>query len=217
MEDDDETPGTSRSSRPSPAKMSKTSSWVTLGFFLGAATVWAYLTHQEKIAPAAPVALKEWPTAAKLQPSPLTTIEALFEAYGTAAVWENNVTQVAMWRPDTKEYSEFYEVRRVGEELYFRSIPRLTHMLIQHGKLPSNEVPLKFTETEAQYKEWLESTRFEKSDEPSLQPSLLGPAVIEPGEKMPRPTAPKPKSRPPAMPVPEIVDKDGNKIPVNPN
>src|SRR5258708_482017 len=104
MDDDDEP----RKDYPlSPSKMSKTPSWVMLGFFLGAAFVWGFKHETEKPAPAAPVTLTEWPRAVRVAPSPLTTIEAVFANWGNHAVWQDNFTEVAMWRSDTGGYTEF--------------------------------------------------------------------------------------------------------------
>jgi hypothetical protein len=207
----DEPDEVSRDEEPAPPKMSKTSSWVMLGFVIGAATVWAYLGQTEKAASTPPVTLKAWPQAPRAEPSSLTVIEALFARYGDDAVWDKNTTEVAMWTAATREFSEFYEVRRVGGELYFRSIPKLTRMPIRHGKPPADDVPLRFTESEDQYREWLEHGRFERAEE-SLQPTLLGPALIPAGE-MPKPQTPK---QTPVMPPAPELEKPKVDIPPKP-
>lgn len=150
----------------SPSKMSKTPSWVMLGFLLGAAFVWAFKRDVAKPAGPSPVALAEWPKAVTVPPSPLTTIEGVFAEWKDNAVWENNLTEVALWRSETRAYSEFYEVRRVGEALYFRSIPRLTHLIVRSGTPLPNDAPLQFTESEKHYREWVEQGRA-KSEDPS--------------------------------------------------
>lgn len=154
----------------SPAKMSKTPSWVMLGFLLGAAFVWGFKRDTAKPAAAAPVTLTEWPKAVKLAPSPLTTIEALFAEWGDNAVWEEARTEVAMWRSETGTYSEFYEVRKIGGELFFRSIPKLTRRIVRSGTPLPASAPLQFTESERHYREWLEQGR-EKSVTEPLVPS----------------------------------------------
>ena len=158
----------------SPARMSKTPSWVILGFLMGAAFVWGYKRDAEKSVPVAPAIPVEWPKALTLAPSPLTTIEAVFDEWKEHAVWENNLSEVAMWRSETGAYSEFYEVRRVNETLYFRSIPRLTRRIVRSGTpLPSN-APLQFTESEAHYLAWLEQGRVKSLGEPLVPPRPSG-------------------------------------------
>ena len=138
---------------PSASRLSKTPSWVTLGFVLGAFFVWA-LPHAER--PAAPAA----PTlTVELQRPKTTDIEAVFAEWGRFAMWENDLTEVALWDVDKKSYTLCYEVLRSGEALYFRSIPRLTRPVLSHGL--AGPMPLQFTETEAMRREWLEHGRFE--------------------------------------------------------
>lgn len=201
---------------PKAEPLSKASSWMTLGFLFGAATVWAYLSHQEKPVSSAPPTLSEWPVKKQLDRAPLTRIEAVFATYKDLAVWDKNTTEVAMWREGTRDESEWewYEVRRVGEDFYFRSIlhPSKNRLLITHGKPLGNEVPLRFTETEAQYQEWFEHGRFEKSEEASLQPTILGPAMVPAGETLPRPKGQKQKVSPPADPAPPLIDRPKGEI-----
>ncbi len=203
MEDDE--PENRR--RRSPPPMSKTPSWVMLGFLLGAAFVWAFQRGREKPAAAAPGLLTSWSKAVSVGPSPLTTIEAVFAEWGGRAVWDNDLTEVALWRTETAAFSEFYEVKRVGEALYFRSIPKLTRPIIRHGPPLPRESPLQFTETEAQYREWFEHGRFERAAEATVQPSLFGPALIPAGEGMPRVQAPKPTPTPVPVPVASEIEK----------
>ncbi len=164
----------------SPAKMSKTPSWVMLGFLLGAAFVWGLQRDTAKPAAAAPVTLTEWPKAVKVAPSPLTTIEALFAEWGDNAVWEEERTEVAMWLSEAGAFSEFYEVRRMKDGLYFRSIPKLSRRLIRSGTpLPSN-APLQFTESEKHYREWLEQGREKNLAEPLLPSRSRGMTPMAP-------------------------------------
>lgn len=158
MDDDNDTEETARPPKPSLAP-----SWVMLGFLLGAATVWLMQRGAEK--PAAAVKLSFTPPAVRVQASPVTTIEAVFAEWGQHVQWDGNLTEVAMWRPETSAYSEFYEVRKVGEELFFRSIPKLTRRLVRHGKPLPDNAPLQFTQSEAQYREWLEHGRDERPPE----------------------------------------------------
>ncbi len=142
----------SESYPPGPARLSRTPSWVMLGFVLGALFVWA-LPRVEKsvLAPAAGPA-----ATVQLARPKLTDIEAVFEAWGRDAVWDNDVTEVALWDVDKRSYSICYEVVRNGENLYFRSIPHLTRPVLTHGL--HGQAPLLFTETEAMRKEWLRQT-----------------------------------------------------------
>jgi hypothetical protein len=165
MDDD----GREKDERPvSPAKLSRTPSWVMLGFVLGALFVWMHPRDPEPAAtpprlaaepaPAEPAALVE----RRIALTTLSTIEAVFESWGDRAVWDHDATEVALWNGGTKSYSEFYEVRRSGGVNYFRSIPKLTRRILSHGKPAPAECPLQFTETEQQYREWREHGRTER-------------------------------------------------------
>lgn len=153
----------------SPAKLSKTPSWVMLGFLLGAAFVWAFKSEPPKPAAmvAAPATPMEWPKAVKLPPSPLTTVEALFAEWGQHAVWEEERTEIAMWRSETGKFSEFYEVRRMAGEYFFRSIPELSRRIVRSGTPLPNHAPLQFTESERHYQEWLRQGRDQSATEAS--------------------------------------------------
>lgn len=143
---DEETP-------QAPAKPSQTPSWVTLGFVLGALFVLAWPRHQAEAPEDRPV-VDAVPTPAKAPEAPkYATIDAVFESYGNYAVWSDDKTEVALWSPQEKKYSDCYEVVRVDGEHYFRPIPALTRPILTHG-IPEN-APLLFTETELQRKEWL--------------------------------------------------------------
>ena len=144
---------------PRPAKrehLSKTPSWIMLGFVLGAACVLAW--PRKVVRPtlvAAPV--REAAPPAK-RPSPPTIERALFfenvfAEWSKYAAWENELTEVAFWSADTKSFSERFEVFRSGERYYFRSIPHFTRPRLTHG-VPENS-PLEFTEPQAARDEWL--------------------------------------------------------------
>lgn len=170
MEDD--LPPPARNYPTSTAKMSKTPSWIMLGFILGAAFV-AALPPLRKKPPAAPPEMRAVPPApstAPREPQPLTTIEAVFADWGRHAVWSDDVTEVALWNSREKAYTDFYEVRRLGGTLYFRSIPQLTRRKLARGK-PLDESPLQFTETEEQYEEWRQFGRRERPSERELRPA----------------------------------------------
>jgi len=159
---DEETEYSERTPQP---KMSMTPSWVMLGFVLGALFVLALPPLKEE---------KPLPRESFLAPAPppqpttprISTIEAVFAEWGELAIWDDNVTEVALWNTGTNRYSEFYEVRRIGADTYFRSIPKLTRRIINHGKPPPLNCPLQFTETEQRYQEWLEHGRTERRSPP---------------------------------------------------
>ncbi|HEX3728489.1 MAG TPA: hypothetical protein VHV47_01705 [Opitutaceae bacterium] len=134
------------------AKPTQTPSWVMLGFVLGALFVLALPRHGAPGRPPAPA-----PAPPPLPPPSLTTIEDVFATWGKYAVWDNDTTEVAMWDSGRKAYADCFEVLRVADVFYFRSIPNLTRPLLEHG-LPDNpNPPLEFTETQAQREEWLKA------------------------------------------------------------
>ncbi len=157
----------------SPAKMSKTPSWVMLGFVLGALFVAALPPLGRKVAPSA-VAESARPvefvkTASTRPAQPISTLEAVFAEWGGYAVWSEDITEVALWSSADRAFTDCYEVRRIGGTNYFRSIPGLTRRVISHG-VPLPESPLRFTETEEQYREWVEHGRTERPVERDLRP-----------------------------------------------
>ena len=141
----------------SPSRLSKTPSWITLGFVLGALFVASLPREAAKFAPERSSAP---PTVVKLERPKLTEIEAVFADWERYAVWDNNVTEVAMWDIEKKNYTIFYEVLRVWDNYYFRSIPRLTRPILTRG-VPEQQSPLQFTETEASRREWIEHGQYE--------------------------------------------------------
>jgi hypothetical protein len=154
----------------SPSKLSKTPSWITLGFVLGALFVWSLPDP-----PPPPPPLKPETTVVKLERPKITEIEAVFAEWNEFAVWKNDLTEVAMWDAAKQSYSQFYEVLRNGEDYYFRSIPALTRPVLTHG-VPEN-APLQYTETEEMRREWMRA-RWEK-------------AFAPPESEPPRPRAPE--------------------------
>lgn len=157
---DDDEPIPEKKSYPTPvSKMSKVPSWISVGFVLGAVFVWGLL----KPKPVPPEVKIVEVVRPQPQETHLTTIEAVFDRWGEHAVWHNDTTEIAYWNPGTEEFSEFYEVRRMNGALYFRSIPKLTRRIIKRGKPLPPECPLRFTETEEQYREWQEHGRYERT------------------------------------------------------
>lgn len=181
---DDDPPPPEKAYPVATAKMSKTPSWIMLGFVLGAAFVAALPPLKRK--PAAPPpdirAVPPPAPAAAREPQPLMTIEAVFADWGRHASWSDDVTEVALWNSRDKDYTDFYEVRRVGGVLYFRSIPKLTRRIVARGKHVA-ESPLQFTETEEQYQEWQQFGRRERPAEGDLRPA---PTTSRAGPDSPR-------------------------------
>ncbi len=203
---DDEHDEPRKTSPLSPEKLSKAPSWVMLGFGLGAAFVWNF--KSASVSPAPAVTLKEWPQAVRVTPSPLTTIEAVFSEWGQYAVWDGNVTEVAMWRAESGGFSEYYEVRRFDETLYFRSLSKLTRLIVRHGT-PLPKSPLQFTETEEQYREWLAHGRVERSDDSPRSPrGMAAPDQV----RLPTPS-PRPVPTPPFDSALLVVEKPKLELP----
>jgi hypothetical protein len=149
MEDD--TPTGSETVRgPSPARLSKTPSWILLGFLIGLLFMWALPGP-----PPAPESAKLPPRTVVLERPKLTDIEAVFPEWDRYAVWEHDMTQIVLWDVEKRNYSICYEVLRNGSDYYYRSIPKLTRPILTHGVVVKN-CPLLFTETEELRKEWLE-------------------------------------------------------------
>ena len=145
---------------PKSAKepLSKTPSWIMLGFVIGcivALTVKRDLDAREKAGSSAATSQPK-SSSAQITAAPpvkpavtqlsLSDMEAIFERWQNKAIWRHELTEVAYWNPTTNQYSEFVEVLRSGEDLYFRTIPRLTRPLIDQDLEPA--VPIRFTELE---------------------------------------------------------------------
>jgi hypothetical protein len=143
------------------SRLSKTPSWITLGFVLGALFVLALPRDEKKTT----VSSSPQVTArlVQLERPKLTEVEAVFDEWERYAVWKNNLTQIALWDTEKRSYSIYYEVLRQNDEHYFRSIPALTRPLITRG-VPA-DAPLQFTETEESRRAWIEHGQFEPRDE----------------------------------------------------
>lgn len=147
--------------RPPRAELSKTPSWVMVGFVLGVLTVLGFQRDRREPVPAGEAAVSLAPAAvpAKAEsqetgeersvtnredrPS-LAVIEAVFDQWGGYALWENEVTEVALWNSVTNDFTDYFEVIRTGSGFYYRSIPRLTRSWTDAK--PPLESPLRFTE-----------------------------------------------------------------------
>lgn len=148
------------SAEPRPPKrdqLSKTPSWIMLGFVLGVAVVLSW--PRKETPPSAPVAAPlpaRRPVFEPSTPPPMARalfFEAVFAEWSKHAVWENELTEVAFFNAETKSFSDRFEVFRSGERFYFRSIPHFTRPLLTHG-VPDDS-PLQFTEPQAARDEWL--------------------------------------------------------------
>jgi hypothetical protein len=144
--EDDEQFARKKSHPPSAAKMSKVPSWISVGFVLGALVGWT--VREPKPVSSEPARVIE---VVKLEPRPnkIATVEAIFEQWRHLAAWrDDDTTEIAIWNPDTNAFSEYYEVRRIGDAFYFRTIPRLTRKLVNYSaELPSS-APIKFAGVE---------------------------------------------------------------------
>lgn len=157
--------------RPGEEPASRAFSWGMTGFLVGAACVYAYLRPRPS-PPVPPAAATVANAAVVLPPRALSTVEAVFAEWGERASWTGNVTEIALWSSAAGAFAEYYEVRRVGGQLYFRSIPALTRRVIRRGK-EEPSCPLVFTETEAEYREWLQHGRTERPAEAApVQPPI---------------------------------------------
>ena len=163
---DDETENDRDPNRqPIPERPSLIPSWVMLGFVIGALFVWLLPRQDSPNTGSAKDSPSKQASAGKLAstsvsqkkapPRRLTDVEAVFAAYGSYAVWDQNRTEIALWNAEKEAYSEFYEVLRDGEILYFRSIPKLTRPLLAHGT--KTDLPLLYTETEEMRQRWIEA------------------------------------------------------------
>jgi hypothetical protein len=132
-----------------PPKPSMAPSWVLLGFGIGVLFIWMLPPSEP------PAAAGLEPAAAPVARSApqIAVIEAVFAEWGSAASWENEVTEVALWSSETGSYSQCFQVIRTGGMYFFRSIPRLTRPVLTRGVRDNS--PLQFTESEAQRAEWI--------------------------------------------------------------
>jgi hypothetical protein len=156
----DETEDVPTAPRP---RLSKTPSWVTLGFILGALFVWT-LPREDKRS-VATLSSQTPVQVVQLERPKLTEVEAVFAEWERFAVWKNNVPQVAMWDTEKRSFSVCYEVLRQNGDFYFRSIPQLTRPVLTRG-VPEN-APLQFAETEESKRAWIEHGQFEPRSEPT--------------------------------------------------
>jgi hypothetical protein len=143
--------------KPPMERLSKVPSWIMLGFVIGgivALTVKREIDLRDRASEASSAAVVPTPVPT---PSPephhagLNVMEDIFEKWQANAIWSHDLTQVAFWDPTTNRYSEYVEVLRNGDDLYFRTLPALTWPLIEDGVSP--DTPLRFAEPESVHAE----------------------------------------------------------------
>jgi hypothetical protein len=131
-------------------------SWILLGFAIGA--LFVLLLRREYLrglvpAESSPVAVSE-PTPETLTARPadpsLSAVEALWDVWGEHAVWDGDVTEIALWNTRTQTFADCFEVVRRGERVYFRVIPRLTRPVLDRGL--GAGAPVQFTAPAARSK-----------------------------------------------------------------
>ncbi len=131
------------------AQPSKVPSWILLGFIIGG--LFVLLLRREYIRSEAPVPAAAGPVPAppamqvveRKPESPLATIEAVWASWGHHAIWEGETTQVALWNVEQGRFSDFFEVVRFGDHVYFRGLTRLTRPVVDRGL--GMQCPLQFT------------------------------------------------------------------------
>jgi hypothetical protein len=133
-----------------------------VGFVLGCVFAYALDRELEKRRPPAPVPPEKTPAAPvppELQPSAMrlsqNEVDAIFRQFAEGAVWENDITEVAVWNPEVKKFSDLVEVMRSGGYFYYRPILQLTRPLISVDPAPG--VLLLYTEPERVREERLKS------------------------------------------------------------
>jgi hypothetical protein len=150
--------------RPIPrSRLSKTPSWITVGFILGVLFMLSLPKQEERPKPDARFE-KPIPTV-RLERPKITEAEAVFADWEHYAVWHDDFTEIGLWDTEKQSYSIFFEVYRRDGVYYFRSIPRLTRPVLKRG-VPQQS-PLQFTETEESRRAWLEHGQFEPQREPA--------------------------------------------------
>jgi len=173
LENDDPLPGQKLPRPPAVKQLSKTPSWIMLGFVIGAAAVLSlprspevvYVPVADESAGPPTALLHQSPfVATPLQEPDFTILEAVFTEWQNYAVWDGDVTEIALWDSELGQYARFYEVLRAPAReggagsggaitFYYRSIPALTRPVLTHGV--SASAPLLFTEPDVLRQAWL--------------------------------------------------------------
>ena len=159
-------------------KSSNVPVWLTLGFVAGLAFGWMMLREPAKILPppnaTTPAETVAVPDNAPKDIATLGATEQYFQRWGGYAVWENHVTQFAVWNGRKQRHSDFYEVRRADGKFYFRTLPQLAWVLIDHG--PKSRAPIWFAETVAMRAQFYQDhPNYDQSKEPEVKLPPLPP------------------------------------------
>ncbi len=183
--------------------LSKTPSWIMVGFVLGVLAVLGFQHEMQRSAAQAAAAAASVPPPVEPEPEPnvtkvtdlpsLAVIEAVFSEWGRYARWGEDRTEVALWNSTTGDFTDFFEIMRVADGLYFRSIGRLTRPMTEAK--PPSEAPLRFTEPPEDQEARREGRlRYEEEPTPvgpwrespvpaeALRPSYLPPPATAAGE-----------------------------------
>jgi len=174
LENDDPLPGQEPTRPPSVKQLSKTPSWIMLGFVIGAAVVLSLrrapevVYVQEEVTDLSPptALAHQSPLTPSLEQEPdFTIVEAVFSEWQNYAVWDGDVTEIALWDSQAGQYARFYEVLRAPSReggmggavgaitFYYRSIPALTRPVLT--RVVSENAPLLFTEPDVLREAWL--------------------------------------------------------------
>ena len=159
-------------------KSSNVPVWLTLGFVGGCIFGWLIFHEPAKTpSPSTATALTETIVVPDNAPKDIATLgatEQYFQRWGGYAVWENHVTQFAVWNGRKQRHSDFYEVRRADGKFYFRTLAQLSWVPIDHG--PKSRAPIWFAETVAmRAKFYQEHPDYDPSKEPEVKLPPLPP------------------------------------------
>lgn len=190
------------SSHPPKENLSRTPSWIMVGFVLGVLAVLGFqheTGRQRSAAAAAAAAAPATPPepVPEVAPNPATlpdrpsldAIEAVFSEWGRYARWEDDRTEVALWNSRTSGFTDYFEVLRSERGFFFRPLTRLSRPFTEGN--PPPESPLRFTEPAAE-REARRAGRLKPADDEALE---AGPWRTAPASDRPRsslePTAPR--------------------------
>ena len=160
-------------------KSSNVPVWLTLGFVAGCVFGWMIFHEPAKTlsAPAAMTTAPEVTAVPDGAPKDIATLaaaEQYFQRWGGYAVWENQTTQFAVWNGRKQRHADFYEVRRADGKFYFRTLPQLSWVLVDHG--PKSRAPIWFAETVAMRAQFYqEHPDYDQSKEPEVKLPPLPP------------------------------------------
>lgn len=171
---------------------------LTAGFAVGLGLGWLmFHPAPVKAPPPSPVGPKpEVHSDLRKDAGTLTDVERIFQRWGGYAVWENDTTEIALWSMQNQRHDDYYEVRRIGGEFYFRTLARLTRPVIDHGERARR--PVAFTETQVMHDDY---HREHPGYDPTLEPVVdLPPRLPEPYERTDPSASRLPGPPPPTVP-----------------